>query len=122
MDFALSLTNTGKGLSITAGNDTKLLIKDQVTDNVNLIVSGNRLGVNVSEPEAALHVAGDVNLMNKHMWSAPKPPSEGRHRKGDIVWNSDPGPTQPVGWICVVDGVPGVWAVFGRIESLGDRP
>lgn len=118
MDFALSLTNTGKGLSITAGNDTKLVIKDQITDSVTMIVSGSKMGVNVAEPEATLHVAGDVNLMNKHMWSAPLPPSEGSHRKGDIVWNSDPGPTQPVGWICVEDGFPGIWAVFGRIESV----
>lgn len=118
MDFALSLTNTGKGLSITAGKDSKLVIKDQITDSVTVIVGDSKMGVNVAEPEAALHVAGDVNLMGKHMWSAPNAPSEGTHRKGDIVWNSNPGPTQPVGWICVDDGVPGIWAVFGRIESV----
>lgn len=118
MDFALSLNNSGKGLSIKAGKESKLVITDQITDSVTVIVGDGKMGVNVAEPTAALHVAGDVNLMNKHMWSAPKPPNEGTHHKGDIVWNSNPGPTQPVGWICIQDGVPGIWAVFGRIEAV----
>lgn len=117
-DFALSLNNNGMGLLISSGKEGKLVIKDQVTNNITLIVNDSKVGINVSNPEANLHVAGDVNLMGKHMFSAGAPPTTGTHHMGDIVWNSNPGPTKPIGWVCVQDGVPGIWAVFGRIESV----
>jgi len=117
-DFALCLNNTGMGLMISSGKESKLVIKDQISNTISLIVNDGRLGVNVAEPEANLHVSGDVNLMGKHMFSAGAPPTSGTHNMGDIVWNNNPGPTKPIGWVCVQDGVPGVWAVFGRIETI----
>ena len=106
------------GLMISSGKESKLVIKDQVSDSITLIVDDAKLGVNVAKPEANLHVAGDVNLMGKHMFSASAPPTSGSHSMGDIVWNNNPGPTKPIGWVCVQEGAPGIWAVFGRIESV----
>ena len=117
-DYALSLNNTGMGMKISCGKEGKLVITDQITDSVTLIVTDNKLGVGVAKPEANLHVVGDVHLMGRHMYSAGSPPTTGTHRMGDIVWNSNPGPTLPIGWVCVSDGFPGTWAVFGRIESV----
>lgn len=117
-DYALSLSNTGMGMKISCGKEGKLVITDQITDSVTLIVTDNKLGVGVAKPEANLHVVGDVHLMGRHMYSAGSPPTTGTHRMGDIVWNSNPGPTLPIGWVCVSDGFPGTWAVFGRIESV----
>ena len=117
-DYSAGFSNSGKGVIISAGLENKLVVQDNKTKKVNLIVNDSKVGINVVNPEAALHVNGDVKMMNKHMWSAPNPPSSGTNYQGDIVWNSNPGPTQPIGWVCIKDGVPGVWAVFGRIESV----
>jgi hypothetical protein len=117
-DYAATLTNTGMGLAISAGSNSKLVVTNKQTKAVEFIVDDNKVGIGVAKPLANLHVAGDVKLMGKHMSSAPSIPSSGNHYQGDIVWNSNPGPTQYIGWVCVKDGVPGVWAGFGRIDDI----
>jgi len=109
--------NQGHGVAIIAGKENKLVVIDEGSSEINFIVNDNKVGIgNVPKPEATLHVDGDVIMMDKHMWSAPRPPLTGEHRKGDIVWNSLPAVTLPIGWVCIQSGIPGIWSVFGRIE------
>jgi len=117
-EFATAIINSGKGLIIAAGNESKLVVVDRANKHVNFIVDDNKVGIGTPKPEASLHVAGDVIMMGKHMWSSPSMPTEGTSKLGDIVWNSNPGPTQPIGWVCVKSGTPGIWAIFGRIENI----
>lgn len=51
---------------------------------------------------------------------ATTPPNAGNHLQGDLVWNSDPDPDDPVGWVCTVSGAPGTWVAFGyAMNKLG---
>jgi len=51
----------------------------------------------------ALHVTGTA------------PPTSGRHKIGDIVWNSAPVAGGFIGWVCVAEGNPGTWKAWGAI-------
>ena len=44
------------------------------------------------------------------------PPVTDAHEQGDVVWNTDPSPGEPIGWACVVAGTPGDWKGFGRLD------
>lgn len=44
-------------------------------------------------------------------------PQYGGWRKGDRIWNSNPTPGAPMGWVCVADGTPGTWKAFGTIAN-----
>jgi hypothetical protein len=44
------------------------------------------------------------------------PPVSGAHGLGDIVWNTNPSPGFPFGWICTTGGTPGTWKVMGLIS------
>lgn len=44
-------------------------------------------------------------------------PTYGFHRKGEIVFNSCPSINNPVGWICLETGSPGIWTEFCTIKS-----
>ena len=44
-------------------------------------------------------------------------PSTGTWAVGDRVWNSNPSPSDYIGWVCVIAGSPGVWKGFGEIEA-----
>jgi hypothetical protein len=43
-------------------------------------------------------------------------PTYGTWKAGDIVFNKAPASGQPVGWVCVTAGTPGVWRSFGIIN------
>jgi hypothetical protein len=43
-------------------------------------------------------------------------PATGTYRPGDIVWNDNPQPGTPVGWVCYLAGTPGSFAPFGVIQ------
>jgi hypothetical protein len=49
---------------------------------------------------------------------ADAPPVVGDWRTGDIVWNTNPAATGYAGWICTEGGRPGIWAKYGRLESM----
>ena len=84
------------------------------------VVINGKLAVGINNPDSriGLTVAGPISFNDKRFLTGSSAPTSGQFNKGDIVWNNNPGPTQPVGWICIQDGVPGIWAVFGRIESV----
>lgn len=44
-------------------------------------------------------------------------PTDGVYEKGDIIWNSNPAPSEFIGFVCIVSGTPGVWKSFGAISS-----
>lgn len=35
---------------------------------------------------------------------------------GDIVYNTAPATSAPIGWVCTVAGSPGTWKAFGTIS------
>lgn len=37
---------------------------------------------------------------------------------GMTIWNTQPTPGGPIGWVCVQAGLPGVWATFGEIGNV----
>lgn len=37
-------------------------------------------------------------------------------RKGDIILNSSPAQSQPMGWICTSGGDPGTWRALANIQ------
>lgn len=75
------------------------------------------VGVNNPDPTVGLSVAGDVSFNNKKFVNGTEAPQSGEFRKGDICWNQQPTLSGYVGWICLVDGTPGVWAPFGQIAA-----
>lgn len=44
-------------------------------------------------------------------------PVAGTYAFGDIIWNSEPGAAEFIGWVCVSPGTPGTWKGFGLIDS-----
>lgn len=44
-------------------------------------------------------------------------PSSGVWRDGDIIWNITPSTTEPMGWMCVSGGSPGVWKSMPHLLS-----
>lgn len=75
------------------------------------------VGVSNPSPGIKLSVAGPVSFDNKKFLTGSTVPQTGSFIKGDIVWNTDPKPSDYIGWVCVVPGTPGTWAPFGLISS-----
>jgi hypothetical protein len=44
-----------------------------------------------------------------HTTAAPSPPTQGQFAQGDFIRNSKPTASGVFGWVCVTNGVPGVW-------------
>ena len=99
----ISITSTGK-VTIGSGDDSRTSIKGKV-------------GINVNNPTADIETAGPVSFEGKRFEVGSEAPSTGSYRKGDIVWNTDPKPTGYAGWICVREGTPGTWKLFGQIAT-----
>jgi hypothetical protein len=117
----LSVNNT---FSINRSGVDELLI----TDNIEIGNSLNRdrvvnlhgkvsIGGSNPVPGVSLSVNGAVSFDNKKFIVGTSIPTEGNFSKGDIVWNSDPKPTDYIGWVCVTSGSPGSWLPFGSIAS-----
>lgn len=89
-------------------------------NNLNRPVSVyGQLTVGVARPDedVAFTVAGSVSFDNKKFKVGAGIPTSGQYNKGDIVWNSDPKPTDYIGWVCVTPGAPGAWLPFGAISK-----
>ena len=63
-----------------------------------------------SQHQTTLHFVGDAA------------PVEGAWRKGSLIYNNNPAPGVPVGWVCTKDGEPGVWCPFGLIGNPQTAP
>lgn len=75
------------------------------------------VGVNNVDPDVSFQSAGAIKFANKKFEVGHNYPTQGTYRKGDIVWNDEPGPGTWVGWVCVIEGTPGVWKPFGQISK-----
>ncbi len=73
------------------------------------------IGINNSDPTVDLNVKGSIGFGGKKMSVGSNMPINGSYRKGDIVWNENPQLDNYIGWVCISDGEPGVWAPFGAI-------
>ena len=71
--------------------------------------------VNNPDPNVDLHVNGPIRFHGRMHSYAEEFPSNGSHRVGDIVWNSNPDIGKPVGWVCVRAGAPGLWKRYGLV-------
>jgi hypothetical protein len=71
--------------------------------------------VNNPDPNVDLHVNGPIRFAGRMHSYAEEYPTNGSHRVGDIVWNSNPDIGKPVGWVCVRAGAPGLWKRYGLV-------
>jgi hypothetical protein len=125
---SLAVNNLGlavnKNLSITVqGIEELYLDRDE-------IVIGNKqntrrpvkvfgplsVGVNNPDPSLSLAVSGNMSFAGRKFITGSDRPSTGSHTVGDICWNDNPRADSYVGWVCVVEGDPGVWLPFGSIS------
>lgn len=86
--------------------------------NANRLVSVHgrvTVGTASAREDTSLTVSGPISFENKRFSTGSSAPSDGNHRKGDIVWNDNPSVTGYIGWICVTSGTPGTWYPFGAI-------
>lgn len=74
------------------------------------------VGVNNPDPSVKLEVAGNVKFNNKKFVTGSSIPTEGEFSVGDICWSQNPTRNNYIGWVCITEGAPGVWAPFGMIN------
>ncbi len=77
------------------------------------------VSVGLAQPQegVSLTVEGGLSFSRKKFEVGDSIPSSGRYNKGDIIWNTDPKPSDCIGWVCIVEGTPGSWLPFGIISS-----
>ncbi|MDD5706190.1 MAG: hypothetical protein PHR35_09710 [Kiritimatiellae bacterium] len=44
-------------------------------------------------------------------------PTNGTWRRGSVIYNNDPEPGKPFGWVCIEEGTPGEWCPVGQIGN-----
>lgn len=49
--------------------------------------------------------------------TGPAAPTAGDWEQGDLVYNNNPSPGAPLGWICTAAGTPGTWKQIGTIAT-----
>jgi hypothetical protein len=117
-------THGSQDLAVVTDNTDRLVVKgngDLVIGNKNTLpvqvsLFGKlAIGITNPDPSVALHVNGAVRINNQLQTSSDQPPQYGSFKRGDIVWNSEPAMNSPIGWVCLAEGTPGVWAKFGLI-------
>ena len=91
---------------ITVGNEGG----KEITMNVY-----GKIGIGVKNPQESLHVVGNIRFADKVFSSGTGTPKSGRWDTGSVMWNDNPEINQPVGWVCVKSGTPGLWRAFGQI-------
>ena len=60
---------------------------------------------------------GAKNHTNSTVSYALAQPTTGDWKRGDMVYNNSPSPSNFIGWVCTVSGAPGTWKGFGIIEA-----
>lgn len=111
--------STNKLDSFYADNH-EIVIGDKQTTRRPVKVFGQlAVGVNNPDPSISLSVSGNISFANKKFITGHSAPTDGIFSKGDICWNQYPQEDGYVGWICISEGTPGVWAPFGAIGRHG---
>lgn len=67
----------------------------------------NSVGVNGSS------LAGE----SRSQLTGTTPPTTGKWRRGDIMWNNNPSASNPSGWMCVTSGTPGTWKAMANLAA-----
>ena len=98
-------TNTSDRFSIGTNREPTLFVSHD-----------NKIGIKVKSPKQDLDVAGPIRFQGQTHQYMSGEPKNGSHERGDIVWNSEPGPAKALGWVCVKSGTPGTWRHFGNIS------
>tara|TARA_B000000557_G_scaffold234875_1_gene210282 strand:- start:375 stop:1289 length:915 start_codon:yes stop_codon:yes gene_type:complete len=98
-------TNTSDRFSIGTNREPTLFVSHD-----------NKIGIKVKTPKQDLDVAGPIRYQGQTHQYLKDEPVNGSHERGDIVWNSEPEPGKPLGWVCVKSGAPGTWRHFGEIS------
>ncbi len=98
-------TNTSDRFSIGTNREPTLFVSHD-----------NKIGIKVKTPKQDLDVAGPIRYQGQTHQYLNNEPVNGSHERGDIVWNSEPEPGKPLGWVCVKSGAPGTWRHFGEIS------
>ena len=109
--FAIG-TDDSPRLVCRSNGDVTIGVEDGKEINVNVY---GRLGIGVKNPRESLHVAGNIRFADKVFSSGTGTPKAGRWDVGSVVWNDNPEINQPVGWVCIKGGNPGLWRSFGQI-------
>jgi hypothetical protein len=112
------ITDDTPRISVSANGD--ILLGNKGVEPVQVSVHGKlAIRVNTPDPEVDLHVNGPVRIHGRLHCYDESYPTDGTYRLGDTIWNSNPQPGKPIGWVCVRAGTPGTWATFGTINHLG---
>jgi hypothetical protein len=109
--FAIG-TDDSPRLVCRSNGDVTIGVEDGKDITVNVY---GRLGIGVKNPRESLHVNGNIRFADKVFSSGSGTPKEGRWDVGSVVWNDNPEINQPVGWVCLKGGTPGLWRSFGVI-------
>jgi len=113
-------TWTTSGLDIIT-DDTKRISIEPSGDVIftSKVVFNGKIGVGVKNftSDADVTTAGPIRMQGKKFEVGASIPTSGIYTLGDIVWNSNPKPTGHVGWICIREGTPGEWKLFGQISA-----
>lgn len=67
-----------------------------------------------------LNTSSSNYFLNNRLDIGSEPPTSGNYNMGDIIIKSTQVDGEPIGWICIESGTPGVWNEFGgtiKIEN-----
>lgn len=119
-----SIDSVGKFTVNLNGNQALALSNDEIVlgdkQDVNRPVRiFGKLSVGISNPDTNVDLAvrGNISFADKRFVTGSGAPSAGAFSKGDICWNTNPGPHGYIGWVCVTEGTPGQWLPFGLIAN-----
>lgn len=115
-----SVSILAQGLESFYADDQEIVIgHKQLTRRPVKVFGPLTVGVNNPDPTLSLAVNGPISFANKTFIVGFNAPTEGNFNKGDICWNQAPQEDGYVGWICIIEGSPGMWAPFGAIGRHG---
>lgn len=124
-------TLSGIGVNSTSVFSIKVQESEALYIDNNEISIGNKLntrrpvkvygpvsiGITNPDPSMGLSVNGNITFANKKFITGDQAPTSGTFVKGDICWNQTPTYSSYIGWVCIVDGTPGVWVGFGQLAA-----
>ena len=103
-------------------NATSIIVADQHPSGDVLTIKEN-VGFDNSDYENIVfadnipEVVTDSRKRGKQVKYLPSKPTTGAYDVGDIVYKTTPVGSQPIGWVCVEGGSPGIWKGFGVLEA-----
>ena len=113
-DLSLITDNTSR---VTIHNNGNITLGNKNNPPAQVHVHGRlSIGVGTPDPAVDLHVNGAIKFSNRLHTYGDDAPQTGNYNLGDIVWNAEPKPNHPIGWVCTRAGNPGTWRPFGIIN------